>query len=108
MSQANISSASAPKPFKTRSQVMGWLFGKPLDTFDNLLPIPVTTSGSSSTLNLDLKMPTDQNVIQHFIHLFDERRDSYHLPDKFQNSVIWDVTDNLIAFWELYSGKEVR
>ena len=106
---SNISNVSvSKKPFKTRFQVFGWLFGAPLVTFDNLLPIPATTStastsGSSSASKMDLAMPTEQNVMQHFIHLYDERRDSFHLPDKFQSSIIWDVADNLIAFWQLYS-----
>ena len=101
---SNITNVSASrKPFKTRFEVFGWLFGSPLDSFDSLLPISVATNASTSESNSVSKMPTEQNVMQHFIHLYDERRDSYHLPDKFQSSIIWDITDNLIAFWELYS-----
>ena len=107
MSQSsNISNVSTSrKPFKTRFEVFGWLFGTPLVSFDNLLPIQdqETTSASTSESNSALKMPTEQNVMQHFIHLYDERRDSFHLPDKFQSSIIWDIADNLMAFWELYS-----
>ena len=103
MSQlSNITNVSAsPRKFKTRSEVFGWLFGTPLDSFDNLLPIPAMTSTSET--NNASKMPTEQHVMQHFIHLYDERRDSFHLPDKFQSSIIWDIADNLMAFWELYS-----
>ena len=115
-SQSNIAKVSAPsKAKKTRFQVLGWLFGKPLETFDNLLPIrlPVATTSTASTSGSnisasDLKMPTEQNVMQHFIHLYDERRDSYRLPE-LQNSIIWNVADNLIAFWELFSpSSELR
>ena len=102
MSQlSDISNVIVSRPFKTRFEVFGWLFGTPLQSFDILLQIPASALSSES--NNASKMPTEQNVMQHFIHLYDERRDSYHLPDKFQSSIIWDITDNLVAFWELYS-----
>ena len=40
------SSTSQKKPFKTKFQLMGWLFGNPLQTFDNLLPV-ITPSTNS-------------------------------------------------------------
>ena len=95
----NVSVSKEVKPFKTRFEVFGWLFGKPLETFDNLLPIPANSTSEANNAS----MPTEQNVMQHFIHLYDERRDSFHLPEKFQSSIIWDIADNLMAFWELYS-----
>ena len=160
------SSTSQKKPFKTKFQLMGWLFGNPLQTFDNLLPVitPSTNSklkfgkksvfieqkrifftfskiqkhifcyyfenvkksiqkkkdrilkyffrvsdqNATSDSHLDIPLPTDQQILQHWIYLVDERRDSLRMPDDFYVSVTYDVVDNLMAFWELYSSKELR
>ena len=85
--------------FKTKFELFGWLFGNPLESFDKLLTSPPST---------DIPWPTDQNVMQHYMHLVDVRRNSLHLREDFYSSVIWDIVDNLVAFWELYSEKELR
>ena len=90
-------SKSSKTPFKTKFEIFGWLFGNPLETFDNLVTSPST-----------LVWPTDQNVFQHWMYLVDERRDSLHTSGDFYTSIIWDIVDNLVAFWELYSTKELR
>ena len=101
------SSSNTPsKTFKTKFKLLGWLFGNPLQTFDNLIPAKSpSTSGSSSA---DISMPTDQNILQHWIYLVDESRDSLRMSDEFYVSITYDVVDNLIAFWELYSSEELR
>ena len=97
-----MSEESSPAPskisFKTKSKLLGWLFGNPLETFDNLVT-------SSST---EISFPTDQNVMQHWMYLVDERRDLLRMPEDFYVSISWDIVDNLVAFWELYSSKELR
>ena len=96
-----MSKESSPSPkisFKTKFKLLGWLFGNPLETFDNLVT-------SSST---EISFPTDQNVMQHWMYLVDERRDSLHLSEDFYSSITTDVVDNLAAFWELYSPKKLR
>ena len=109
MSSSNVESSSTPTPpktlFKTKFKLLGWLFGNPLETFDNLLP---ATSPSTSGSHLDIPLPSDQNILQHWMYLVDEKRDSFHRPDDFQVSITWDIVDNLVAFWELYSSKELR
>ena len=90
------------KAFKTKFELLGWLFGNPLDSFDNLVP---SISASRST---DISWPTEKNVMQHWIHLVDERRETLHVSSDFYSSITWNVVDNLIAFWELYSSKELR
>ena len=64
----------------------------------------VSTSSSKS----EILLPSDQHILQHWIYLVDERRDSKRMPDDFYTSINWDIVDNLVAFWELYSSKELR
>ena len=92
----------ASKTFKTKFKLLGWLFGNPLQTFDNLIP---ATFPSTSD---DIPMPTDQHILQHWMYLVDERRDLLRMPEDFYVSISWDIVDNLVAFWELYSSKELR
>ena len=87
-----MSSAAVQHPFKSRSEALGWLFGNPLDSFDSL--IPVTTPASPKDYSF---CPTKQNVIQHWMACMDRTRNSYHSPAK--NVIVWEVVDNLIAFW---------
>ena len=84
--------ATVQRPFRSKSETLGWLFGTPLDNFkDN---IPVTTA-----LMKDYSFcPTKQNVVQHWMACMDKTRNSLHNPDK--NAIIWEVADNLIAFWK--------
>ena len=97
-----MSEESSPAPskisFKTKSKLLGWLFGNPLETFDNLVT-------SSST---EISFPTDQNVMQHWMYLVDERRDNIHVSDDFYSSITWDIVDHLVAFWNIHSTKELR
>ena len=102
------SSSSTPskKSFSTKFKLLGWLFGNPLESFDNLVPVNATPSTSGS--QQDIPLPTDQNILQHWIYLVDERRDSLRMPDEFYVSITYEIVDNLIAFWELYSSEELR
>ena len=93
MASSSSSPSVTKRPKKSRFEAIGWLFGNPIETFDNLLPI--------------VTAPTKQNVIQHWMFCFDKNRNSYHSPDK--NAIIWEVTDNLIAFWtNNVATKELR
>ena len=84
-SSSNAASSKASRiSFKTKFKQFGWLFGNPLETFDNLI--------STST---EIRWPTDQNIMQHWIYLVDERRDSMRMSDDFYNSITYDVVDNL-------------
>ena len=97
-----MSSATVRSPFKTRSEALGWLFGNPLDSFDSL--ISVTTPPSSKDYSF---CPTKKNVVQHWISCMDKTRNSLHSPNK--NAIIWEVVDNLIAYWNANTtGFELR
>ena len=102
------SSASVTKrPKISRFQAIGWLFGNPLETFDNLLPMVASVASVASPVSMDKSFcPTKQNVIQHWIFCYDKKRNSYHSPDK--NAIISEVTDNLIAFWSNKTAIELR
>ena len=94
------SSSVTPRPQKSRFDAIGWLFGNPLETFDDLLPIGAPISTDKSIC------PTKQNVIQHWIFCFDKNRTSYKSPDK--NTIIGEVTDNLMFFWTNKTSVELR
>ena len=91
-------------PFKTKSKLLGWLFGNPLEKFDIL----ITASSTSASSLTEIPWPTDQNVMQNWMYLVDLRRDSLHVSDGFYASVTSDIVDNLIAFWKKYSSKDLR
>lgn len=114
-SQANIPISSAPKTsFKTRFQVLGWLFGKPLEAFNHLLPMSMMTSAMSMNSGSDsldplvsdsrdssasiteLTMPTDQNIIQHYMFSYDLNR---VFPSTWQVSKFDHIG---CCFWELH------
>ena len=87
-----MSSATVKRPYKSKSEALGWLFGNPIDSFDGLIPVITPASKDYSFC------PTKQNIIQHWMWCIDKTRDSYHdSPDK--NDIIYEVVDNLIAFW---------
>ena len=91
-----MSSATVKRPYKSKSEALGWLFGNPMDSFDSLIPATTTTTPAPSK---DYSFcPTKQNIIQHWMSCMDKTRNSYHdSPDK--NDIIYEVVDNLIAFW---------
>ena len=103
MSDSESTENAIKSPYKSPVKTFGWLFGNSMETFDDLLPIHVTTSASTST-NKSF-CPTKQNVIQHWMACVDKNRDSYQ-TDK--NAIIWEVTDNLIEFWNNNSSLELR
>ena len=83
--------ATVKRPYRSKSEALGWLFGDPLDSFAT--NVPITTA-------LDYSFcPTKQNVIQHWIACMDKTRNSYHSPDKVKKAIIGEVVDNLITFW---------
>ena len=63
---------------------------------------------SASNSQPEIPLPSDQHILQHWIYLVDERRDSVRMSDDFYTSINWEIVDNLVAFWELYSSKELR
>ena len=120
-------SAKAKSPFKTRYEAIGYMFGKPLESFNHLLPvkIPVDPSQPQSprpsssksppdkpsslmevALDMDKILPTDLDVICNWIFECDRTRTSRAFPEA--NSVIHQVTDNLIQFWKDNSSIELR
>ena len=103
------SQLTIPKsPFKTRYEVLGWIFGKPLEDFNCLLPVQPVDSPHPSTskspdlrpsaLDMDKILPTDLDIVCHWIFECDRTRTSRAFPEA--NSVIWQVTDNLMKFWK--------
>ena len=100
-----MSSATVKRPYKSRSEALGWLFGDPIDSFADLFPV-TTTTAPTSTKDFSF-CPTKQNVVQHWIACIDKTRNSYHSPDK--NAIIGVVVDNLIEFWKTNTtGIELR
>ena len=92
------------RPFKTRSEALGWLFGDPIDSFANNHVQVTTTPAFAKDYSF---CPTKQNVIQHWMSCMDKTRNSLHSPDK--NAIIWEVVDNLIAYWNANTtGFELR
>ena len=113
------SQLTIPKsPFKTRYEVIGWMFGKPLEDFNSLLPVKPLVENpqpSSSTLpppdppsalDMDKILPTDLDIVCHWMFECDRTRTSRAFPEA--NSVIWQVTDNLMKFWSDNSSIELR
>ena len=86
-----MSSATVKRPYKSKSEALGWLFGNPLESFNSFIPLTTPLLKDYSFC------PTKQNVIQHWIYCMDKTRNSYHSPDK--KALIEQVVDNLIAFW---------
>ena len=110
------SQLSIPKSlFKTRYEAIGWIFGKPLEDFNSLLPVkPLDSQASASkspespplALDMDKTLPTDMDIVRHWMFECDRTRTSRAFPES--NSVIWQVTDNLMKFWKDNSSVELR
>ena len=95
-------------PFKTRYEAIGFMFGKPLEDFNHLLPLkppldspkPSTSKPSSLmdiALDSDNILPTDLDVICNWMFECDKTRTSRAFPES--QFVIQQVTDNLLKFW---------
>ena len=105
-------------PFKTRYEAIGYMFGKPLEDFNHLLPVQPVESRAQSpkpssslsikspdkpsslmevTMDMDKILPTDLDIVCNWIFECDRTRTSRAFPEA--NSVIHQVTDNLIKFW---------
>ena len=105
--------------FKSRYEAIGYMFGKPLESFNHLLPvkIPVDPSQPQSprpsssksppdkpsslmevALDMDKILPTDLDVVRNWMFECDRTRTTRAFPES--NSVIWQVTDNLMKFWK--------
>ena len=111
-------------PFKTRYEAIGYMFGKPLESFNHLLPgkIPVdsrppqpSTSSKSPdkpsslmevALDMDKILPTDLDIVCNWIFECDRIRTSSAFPEA--NSVIYQVTDNLMKFWTDQTSIQLR
>ena len=92
MSEVSEVSEAVKSPFKSPVKSIGWLFGDPLENFENLWPIPASSSSSTDKSFC----PTKQNVIQHWMFCVNKNRDSYQSN---KNGIIYEVVDNLMAFW---------
>ena len=116
-------SAKAKSPFKTRYEAIGYMFGKPLESFNHLLPVnssqPTSPKPSSSksppdkssslmeiALDMDKILPTDLDVICNWMFECDRTRTSKGFPEA--DSVLWQVTDNLMKFWKDNTSMELR
>ena len=100
---SSASKETVKRPFKTRSEALGWLFGDPIDSFANHISV---TSTPASAKDYSF-CPTKQNIVQHWMACIDKTRNSYHSPDK--NAIIGEVVDNLITFWtNSTTGFELR
>ena len=112
-------------PFKTRYEAIGYMFGKPLEDFNHLLPLkppvdspdspqPSTSKKSPEkpsslmeiALDMDKILPTDLDVICNWMFECDKTRTSKGFPEA--NSVLWQVTDNLMKFWNDNTSMELR
>ena len=109
-------------PFKSRYEAIGWVFGAPLEDFNSLLPVkppadaekpgpsnksPDTFSSLSEVaMDMDNILPSNLDVINHWIFVCDRTRTSKSFPEA--NEVIWKVTDNLREFWKKQTSIELR
>ena len=102
------SQLTIPKsPFKTRYEVIGWMFGKPLEDFNSLLPVkPLVENPQPSTPPPDLILPTDLDIVCNWIFECDKVRTNRAFPE--ENSVLYQVADNLINFWKGNTSIELR
>ena len=98
VSEESEVSEQVKSPFKSPVKSIGWLFGDPLENFDNLWPIPASSTDKSFC-------PTKQNVIQHWMFCVDKNRDSYQSN---KNETIYEVVDNLMAFWSNKASIQLR
>ena len=112
----------AKSPFKTRYEAIGYMFGKPLEDFNHLLPVKPVDSHSPQpstskspdkpsslmevALDMDKILPTDLDVVCNWMFECDKTRTSKGFPEA--NAVIWQVTDNLLKFWKDNTAMELR
>ena len=112
---------SIPKsPFITRYEAIGFMFGQPLDDFNKLLPVksqvekPSTSKSPDSlpskladlALDMDKILPTDLDIINHWIFEVDRTRTTKGFPES--QDVLYQVTDNLMKFWTDHTAIELR
>ena len=98
-----MSSATVKRPYKSKSEALGWLFGNPLESFKSFIPVTTPLLKDYSFC------PTKQNVIQHWMFFMDETRNSYHSPESDKKAIIGKVVDDLIKFWtDNTTGIELR
>ena len=71
-------------PYKKRHEVLGYMFGQPLESFEKLLEVQPSTSATTTN---QIK-PTDLDIIRHWMYL-----------DKSDGNLIGIVTDNLMDFY---------
>ena len=107
--------AKAKSPFKTRYEAIGYMFGKPLESFNHLLPVKIpsdspqpSTSKSSDkpALDMDKILPTDLDVVCNWMFECDRVRTNRAFPE--ETTVLYQVTDNLIQFWNDNTSVELR
>ena len=121
MLPSHPSKAKTRPQFKTRYEAIGYMFGKPLESFNHLLPLESqTVSPQSSTskppdkpsslmkvaLDMDKILPTYLDIVCNWIFECDRTRTSKAFPEA--NSVIYQVADNLIQFWKENTAIELR
>ena len=122
-------SAKAKSPFKTRYEAIGYMFGKPLEDFNHLLPVQPVDSRAQSpkpsssasrkspdkdkpsslmevTMDMDKILPTDLDIVCNWMFEVDRTRTSKGFPE--ETSVIYQVTDNLMQFWKDNTSLELR
>ena len=80
-------------PFKTRYESLGYFFGLPLESFENLLPVQPSNSA------IPPPKPTDLDIIRHWIY----HEDQIRITRSHSNvNNIGIVTANLIEFYTKY------
>ena len=93
------SPAKAKSPLKSRQEILGYFYGQPLESFDNLLEVQSQPSSSTSSANHFKIKPTNLDIIRHWMFLEDQNKN--RTTRTISNSVN-DVTDNLIQFYTKY------
>ena len=123
---SKIMSPPGTSPYKSRYEAIGYMFGKPLEDFNHLLPVKTVDSQPSPqpstskkspdkpsslslmeiALDMDKILPTDLDVVCNWMFECDKTRTSKGFPEA--NAVIWQVTDNLLKFWKDNTAMELR
>ena len=80
-------------PFKTRHESLGYFFGQPLDSFENLLQPSENTQPSTSAA-VQSKKPTDLEIIRQWIYVEDQNRTTRSHSDV--NSITRLLNANII------------
>ena len=106
MSEAPTSTETPPKakksPPKTRYELLGYFFGQPLESFENLLQVQPNANPSTSASaspNQSRIQPTDLDIIRHWMYHEDQHRTTKRHSDV---NTIGIVTDSLIDFYTKY------